>query len=191
MRLRLAQTALLPLLMLCGCSFLSSKPSQFYTLEPTAPQGTVTATAGLPLGVDLVLPPGVNRKEIVTRRSNGQLEIRGREQWTALLEPLVAHTLTVDLANRLPNGTVIFPGQPLPDGPTRSLDVAVEQLAAGPGSNVTLDALCTLREPGKAPVVRHEHVSVEINSLDSASIAAGISKALAELADRLAKNAAQ
>ena len=45
-----------------GCSFLSSKPSRFYSLDRLPSQVTMSRVAGLPIGIDVVLPPGVDRQ---------------------------------------------------------------------------------------------------------------------------------
>ena len=168
-----------------GCSFLSSKPSRFYSLDRLPAQTPISRVAGLPLGIDVVLPPGVDRREVVVRQADHRLEIRGREQWTATLQPLVLHTLSSDLADRLPEGMVILPGQVKPSGGMRSIDVVFEELAPGPQRQVTLDARWTVHESGHPDVAHHEHVNVEIPSFDSANIATGMSQALAALADRM------
>ncbi|MEA2238522.1 MAG: uncharacterized protein QOC81_3246 [Thermoanaerobaculia bacterium] len=175
---------ILPLL-LAGCGFLSSKPSTFYSLDRIPPQAAITTVRGLPIGVDVVLPPGLNRKEVVARQANHQLEIRGREQWTALLQPLVLHTLAFDLAGRLPEGMVILPGQVKPDGAMRSLDVVVEELAAGPEHSVVLDARWTIHEAGRPDLAGREHIVADIAGLDSTNIATGTSNAIATLADHI------
>jgi uncharacterized lipoprotein YmbA len=168
-----------------GCGFLSSKPSQFYSLDRLPPAGAVAGVRGLPIGVDVVLPPGLDRKEIAARLTDRRLDIRGREQWTASLEAVVLSTLAFDLADRLPEGMVILPGQPKPDGGMRSLDVVFEELAAGPEHSVVLDARWTLRQTGHADLTRHEQIAIDIESLSSPNIATGMSRALAALADRI------
>lgn len=168
-----------------GCSFLSSKPSRFYSLARIQPRAAMPIVRGLPIGIDVVLPPGVDRKEVVVRQSDHGLEVRGREQWTAMLQPLVLHTLASDLADRLPEGMVILPGQAKPDGGQRSIDVLFEELAPGPDRAVVLDARWTLSQPGLAAVSHYEHITVAIASFDSANIAAGMSQGLATLADRM------
>jgi uncharacterized lipoprotein YmbA len=171
--------------LLAGCGFLSSKPSTFYSLDRIPPQAAVNSVRGLPIGIDVVLPPGLNRKEVVVRQANHQLEVRGREQWTALLQPLVLHTLAFDLAGRLPEGMVILPGQAKPAGAMRSLDVVVEELAAGPDHSVVLDARWTIREAGRPDITGREHVVADIAGLDSPNIATGTSSAIATLADHI------
>jgi uncharacterized lipoprotein YmbA len=60
--------------LLAGCGFLSSKPSTFYSLDLIPPQSPVAIVRGLPIGIDVVLPPGLNRKELVVRQANHQLK---------------------------------------------------------------------------------------------------------------------
>jgi uncharacterized lipoprotein YmbA len=172
-------------LLVSGCGFLSSKPSKFYTLDKIAPEGAVASRSGLPIAIDVIeLPPGLDRREVIVRKADQQLEIRGREQWSATLEPLVLHTLAFDLAARLPEGMVILPGQPVPVGAKRSIDVVFEELAAGPGNSIALDARWTLHD-GNVATTQHEQINVDIASLDSATIASGTSRAIATLADHI------
>jgi uncharacterized lipoprotein YmbA len=184
MTIRRAMPILLTVLM-TGCGFLSSKPSQFYSLDRIPPAGAVASVTGPPIGVDIVLPPGLDRKEIAVRQTDHRLDVRAREQWTASLEPLVLSTLAFDLADRLPPGTVILPGQPKPDAAMRSLDLVFEELAAGPDRTIVLDARWTLRQTGRPDASGHEHVSIDLESLNSPAIATGTSRALAALADRI------
>ncbi|MCU1229483.1 MAG: hypothetical protein JWO97_2367 [Acidobacteria bacterium] len=176
------------LLLLCapGCSFFSRSQSRFYSLDRIAP-ASVTAARGLPVAIEGVeLPPGLDRREVVLRQADHQLQIRSAEQWSASLQPLVLHTLAFDLAARLPEGMVILPGAAKPLAPTRSIDVVLEELAAGPGNTVVLDGRWVLRENNRADVTHHERITIEVTSLDSANIATGMSQAVAALADRMA-----
>jgi uncharacterized lipoprotein YmbA len=150
-----------------------------YSIE-TVP-GTVVNVLGAPVGIDSIeLPPGFDRREIVVRQANQQLDVRGTQLWSASLQPLVLHTLAFDLAGRLPAGMVILPGQSKPAA-MRSIDVVFEQIAAGPGNNITLDARWTL-----AGAAHREQITVPIDSLDSAMIAEGMGRAIGELSDRMA-----
>jgi uncharacterized lipoprotein YmbA len=191
--MRFRRTMLVPLLLLAtGCSFFSKSQSRFYSLERIPPAAGVTAVIGLPIAIDgLELPPGIERREVVARQANHQLQIRSAEQWSAPFQPLVLHTLAFDLAARLPEGMVILPGEAKPLTPTRSIDVVLEELAAGPNNAVVLDGRWILREPGHADVAHHERITIDIPSLDSANIATGTSQALAALADRMAAGVGQ
>jgi uncharacterized lipoprotein YmbA len=131
------------------------------------------------------LPPGFDRREIVVRTAGHQLDIRSAELWQASLEPLVLHTLAFDLASRLPEGLVVLPGEAKP-GASRGIDVAFEDLSAGPDNAVTVDARWVVRESGRAAVMHHDVVRIPIGSLASAEVAAGMSRAVAALADRIA-----
>ena len=172
-------------LLLTGCSFFGKSKSRFFALEPLA--GTpVTTVRGAPIAIDsLELPPGFDRREVVVRKANHELDIRNADQWSASLEPMVLHALAFDLASRLTEGMVILPGETKPLAPTRSVDVVVEEFAAGPESHVVLDARWILRETGKPDVTHHEQVTIDISSLDSANVAAGMSQALSTVADRI------
>ena len=180
------RTILLTLL-LTGCSFFSKSQSRFYSLDRIPPATAASAARGLPIGIDSIeLPPGFDRREIVVRKADHQLDVRSAEQWSASLQPLVLHTLSFDLASRLPEGTVILPGEAKPAGAIRSIDIAFEELAAGPDAKVVLDARWILHTTGKPDVAHREHVSIDIPSLDSVNIATGTSQAIAALADRMA-----
>jgi len=164
------------LLLLTGCSFFSKTKSQVYSLERIP--GTVVAITGVPIAIDNVdLPPGFDRKDIVVRKPNNQLDVRGTQQWGATLSQEVLHTLAFDLAARLPAGMVILPGAIKP-ATVRSVDIAFEEIAAGPDAKVVVDA--------RWDRTHHERIEVPIASLDSANVASGMSQALATLADRIA-----
>jgi len=86
-------------LVLAGCGFFSKSQSKFYSLDRLPPTTPPAAVRGLPVAIDGVeLPPGLDRREIVVRLSNQQLQVRSAEQWSASLQPLVLHTLAFDLA---------------------------------------------------------------------------------------------
>lgn len=172
---------LLALCTLASCSFFSRSQSRFYSLEPIAPTQTISATKGAPITIDGVdLPPGFDRREVVVMKADHQLDIRSAQQWSANLGDLVLHTLAFDLAKRLPEGSIILPGEPRPASATRSIAVAFEQLVAGPEPKVVLDAHWTM-----ATVAHHEQIAIDIKSLDSADVATGMSQAIAALADRI------
>jgi uncharacterized protein len=176
------------MVLLTGCGFFTRTKSSFFSLDTVPAASPVTAIGGLPIGVEAIeLPPGLDRRGIVVRETNHRLEIRETEQWADSLESMVLHTLAFNLASRLPEGMVILPGAAKPDGGMRSLYLNVEELAGGPERVVVLDARWTLRpaRPGSPELARHERISVDIGSLESSEIAAGMSQALGILADRI------
>ncbi|HEX2255059.1 MAG TPA: PqiC family protein [Thermoanaerobaculia bacterium] len=175
--------------LLAGCGLFSRPEIEHYTLEAVPPAGPPAAVGGLPLGVAAVeLPPGLDRQDIVVRgEEEGRLEVRGTELWAAPLGTMVLHTLAFDLAARLPEGMVVLPGQTRPAGGVRSLDVVFEELVAGPEPEVVLDARWTLLSAvaGEADLTGREQIREPVDSLDSADVAAGTSRALARLAERI------
>jgi uncharacterized lipoprotein YmbA len=186
MKQRVLALAVVTTLFVTGCGLFSRSKSRFYTLERIPPAGAVAQASGLPVGIDsLEMPPGFDRRDILVRKPDLQLDVRGTEQWSASLEPMVLHTLAFDLASRLPEGMVILPGQVRPAGAMRGIDVVVEELSAGPENVATLNARLVLRE-GRAERTWHERITIDLTSLDSAQVAAGYSRAVATLADRIA-----
>jgi len=174
--------------LLSGCSFFSRAKNTFYSLETIPPVAPLTAAGhGVPVGIDAIeLPPGLDRRDVVVRGANRQIEVRGTNQWTASLQEMVLHTLAFDLADRLPEGMVVLPGQPKPAGTVRSVSVAFEELAPGPDPVFVLDARWTIAgSPATAPT-HHERITVPLSSMDSAQVATAMSQALATLADRMA-----
>jgi uncharacterized lipoprotein YmbA len=174
-------------LLLGGCGFLKRPDNQFYSLDTIEPEGNVPAVRTSPVGIDAIeLPPGLDRRGIVIRGAGHRIEVRGTHQWTSSLEEMVMHTLAFDLANRLPEGMVILPGQAKPSGVVRSASVVFEDLAPGPDQIFVLDARWTLNAPGTPAVVRHERITVPMPSMESPQIAAAMSQALATLSERIA-----
>jgi uncharacterized lipoprotein YmbA len=169
-------------LLLAGCGFFSRTKSSFYSFERIPPAAPVAAKSGAPVAIDSVeLPPGFDRKDVVVRKADHQLEIRGTEQWSASLEPMVLHTLAFDLAARLPEGMVILPGQLRPATAVRSISVTFGEFAAGPENTIVLDARWMLNG-----AQHNERIAIDVPSLGSADLADGFSRALAALADRMA-----
>lgn len=169
---------------LTGCGFLKRPKNQFYSLDTIPAEGDVASVAGAPLAIDAIeLPPGLDRRGIFIRGTDSKVEVRGTHQWTAPLEDMVMHTLAFDLANRMPEGKVILPGQEIPATATRSLSVVFEELAPGPDPVFVLDARWTISEqPG---VTRRERIEIPLSSMESPQIVAAMNRALATLSDRI------
>ena len=180
--------AALLVLALGGCGLMKRADVHNYALATMPPAAPPFALGGMPIGIGAVeLPPGLDRREIVVRDADHRLDVRGTELWAAPLETMVLHTFAFDLADRLPEGMVVLPGQVQPAGGQRSIDLVFADLAAGPDAVLVLDVHWTVRSSpsGPAELAGHERLSEPLDSLDSASIAAGTSRALATLADRL------
>ena len=170
---------------LSGCSLFSRTKNTIYSLDRIPPATAVANVRGIPIGIDSVeIPPGFDRREIVVRQADQKLDVRSTQQWSAGLQDLALHTLAFDLASRLPEGMVILPGAVRPAA-MRSLDVAFEEISAGPDHSVVLDAHWTLRQGTVTSSSHHERISIDIRSLDSKDVATGMSQALAALSDKI------
>jgi uncharacterized lipoprotein YmbA len=183
MRIRRTALVVLACALATGCSIFSRPKNTFYSLETLAPATPVAAGAarGLPVGIDaLELPPGFDRRGIVVMGADHKVEVRGTNQWSADLQEMVLHTLAFDLADRLPEGMVVLPGQPKPNA-MRSISIAFDELAAGQDKLFVLDARWTLGD-----VTHHERITEQMQSLDSPVLVTAMSQALATLADRIA-----
>lgn len=165
---------LLALVLLAGCSFFSKTKNNIYTIDRVP--GQVVTARGTPIAINSIeLPAGFDRKEVVVRKANNQLDVRGTQQWPATLSDVVLHTLAFDLADRLPAGMMILPGATKPAA-VHGMDVVFEDFSAGPDAKVTLDV-----RMGTA----RDHIEVPVTSLNSADVATGMSQALAQLADHI------
>lgn len=185
--MRRAGVTLLLCTLLAGCGIFSRSKSRIYSLDRIKPATPIASVRGTPLGIDAIeLPPGLDRKEVVVRQADLRLEVRGTEQWSAPLEPLVLHTLAFDLADRMPEGMVILPGQPKPLGAMRSVSVVFEDLAASADRSFVLDARWNVNQTGTPVMTHHERIVIPMQSLESAAVATAMSQALAQLADRMA-----
>lgn len=178
---------LLMTMALAGCSILKRPKNQFYSLTTIPPASAPASTStGTPVGIDgIELPPGLDQRGIVIRGADHKIEVRGTNQWTASLEEMVMHTLSFDLAGRLPEGMVVLPGAAKPVGAMRSIFVNFEELAPGPDQVFVLDTRWTVRSAA-SEVTHHERITIPMASMESAAIAEAMSQALAQLADRIA-----
>jgi len=172
-------------ILLAGCSFFSRTQNKIYTLDRIPPASVAPAPPpairGTPIAIEsLELPPGLDRREVVVKKADHQLDVRSNELWSAELQPLILHTLAYDLAARLPEGMVVLPGQIKP-ATARLIDVVIEDIGAGPDNRVVLDGHWI-----DGGVSHREHLTVDVPSLDSANVANGTSQIVAALADRIA-----
>lgn len=178
------------LILLCvlvsGCGFFGRSKNKFYSLDTIPPQpAAVASIGGTPLGVDgIELPPGIDRREVVTLGENHTVNISGSNLWASPLEEMVIHTVAFNLAGRLPEGMVILPGQAKPTA-MRALYVTFEELSAGPNGEFVLDARWVVTAPGTPELAGRDRVTIAGAGKDPAQVVAAMSNALAQLADRI------
>ncbi len=172
-------------LILAGCG--SSPPTHFYTVDTLPPQAELVY-AGPPVRVDQVKIPSVlDRPEIVSEYAAGQLKVDDFNHWGAPLGQLLRASLAADLAARTPS---VVPAEgPKPAG---TIGLSVDILAVGTGADgMTMDVVWTETRPAADPsakpvsVAHTTRLSAPVTAATPSGYAAGLSRMMAELADRM------
>jgi uncharacterized protein len=180
---------LLPVLLLVACG--GSPKTRFHTLVPMpAGQGThVAAKAGKPIQVgNVALPSTLDRLSLVTRGRGTTLDVSDQDRWAAPLDELVRRALTSDLRDRLGTSLVLAPGDPQPPEGVRSLALNVQQFSSDSTGQVVLNADWTVGDRNSGKTVQSHHVALRVKSGSASpdAITAGMSQAVAQLADAIA-----
>ena len=171
---------------LAGCA---GAKTQFYTLDPAvggpAP-AYAAAYAGPPVRIDAVhVPPALDRLELVEPDGANAVKVRDLAHWAAPLGEMARRVLTQDLAARLPQGSVVFPDSPKPQG---ARGIVVDMLALSPGADgVTLDASWSVLPGARGGALRQRQARL---TTAAAAQPAAISALIGQLADRIAADLA-
>jgi uncharacterized lipoprotein YmbA len=173
----------------CG----TSPSTRYYTLD--AVHGSAIGTsipAETPVAIQkVVLPSILDRPELVRRITANRLDIDEVDRWAAPLDDLTQNVLAADLAAKMPAGTSIQPGEPLPPGTTRRVFVDITTFEGDLAGRVVLRAQWTVEtssaDADLEATSHSEDIVVEARSDNADGVAAGMSEALSELADRMAR----
>jgi len=170
----------------------SSPAIQYYTLNSIAPTVTTDGHTGYPVWISTVIvPKTLDRTQLVRRASANRLDVSENNRWAAPLDDMIRRVLSQDLATRLPEGTVIQPGEPLPSGRLRRISVDLSTFESDLEGHVVLNAQWTLESQESAVQLRRdEHIVIDEGSGAPDAVSAGMSRALAILADRIAASLA-
>jgi uncharacterized lipoprotein YmbA len=170
-----------------ACS--ASPPLHYYTLDTVAGSSVGGVGHAAPVWIARVtLPRQLDRPQMVRRAGPNRLDFDEENRWAAPLSSMFTSILAQDLADRMPPGQVIAPGQPLPAGNVRQLTVDVITFESDLQGHVVLDAGWTLEQgaPPRVVMRRTARISASAASGASADVAAAMSQALGQLADRIA-----
>jgi hypothetical protein len=174
------------LCLLAACQ--SSPPTHYFALTEIAPKTTPAPQPGqIPIRIERITIPGeLDRLELVRRTSSNQLQIAVFDRWAAPLEDMMRRVAAADLAARLPAGAVASANEPAVGEPRRHLYIDVQEFAGDEHGQVTLRAAWLLQS-ANAPSLRGVE-ALQVNSGDAGSdaLAAAMSRALADLSDRIA-----
>lgn len=185
------QISLLSLLsLLFGCS--ASPPTRYYVLEsvasPSAGTPPAATASGPPIRLEpVVIPPELDRLELVGRNGPYRLQISESERWAAPLDDQIRRVLTEDLAARLPPHLLADPNEPATSEPRRLLSIEISEFYSDDACSTTLRAQWTLRSPAGGSGHGSETVGPSPASCATTGfgIPAAMSAALGALADRL------
>jgi len=175
-------------LALGGCR---SAPTRIYTLTSAAPASHIDVYHAPALRVDtLSVPAGWDRIEILRLSAAGTLQISDFDHWAAPLAQLARHTLSDDLDQRLPSGSVIYPRLPKPSG---ALGVNVDILDFTIGlSQASMRVSWVIVPSARPPNAKRSTALLRSarSSGEPAAVAHAWSDLIGQLADRIAADAA-
>jgi uncharacterized protein len=164
----------------------SSAPTKIHTLYPIAPAAVRDAYTGPPVRIDVVhMPPSLDRIEVVSNVTPGQLKINDLDHWSAPLGQVARQALSADMVTRLPQGRVIFPHLNKPEG---ALGIAVDVLDfGGDETGFHLQASWVTSTPGAKPATSGTAMlRTDASGTGPDAAAHALSSLLAQLADRIA-----
>ncbi len=170
------------LLGLAGCA--GSTPTRFWTIEPVT--ATARALAIGPVCVDAVhVPLVIDRLEIVQHDLENRVTVHDFDRWSAPPGDLIQRTLTQDLQSRLPDGSVVFPASPKPDGTIGIVVDILDIRQTGTGYAMQVSWSATR---GSTPNALHRQLDLQVaGSADVAGQTEALGRLVGQLADSIAQ----
>ena len=166
-----------------GCS---SPDPALYTIAPAAGAAQVSGQSIILLD-HVGIPPYLDRSQIVKSSENYRLDVRSNDWWGEPLAAMLRRVLRQELAQRLPQSTVLSESGAVSATPDATIDLGLERLDEDASGNVVLLAQTSVTFKGrKAPILRTFQVSVPSSASTSAAEVAAVSIAVGRLADGLA-----
>ena len=185
-RFSLGWASLLLVFLLAGCS--STPPTKFYKLSSLS-SGQQENPAAL-LGTDIAIgvgpvdfPAFLDRPQIVTRKSQNQVEIAEFHRWASSLPGDFSRVLAKNISTLLPTDRVaVYPWDDT-FSPTYQVKLNVEQFDGQLGERVFLRVIWSLvgQEGKKELVVRKTLIEEPVLTSDYEGLVAAQSNALATL----------
>ena len=168
-----------------------SASTRIYSIDPAVPATRVDAYQAPALRVDtLNVPASWDRIEILSLTAAGKLEISDFDHWSAPLAQIARQTLSDDLDQRLPPGSVIYPRLPKPnDALGISVDILEFTVVA---SQASMRVSWLIVPAVGSQSAKRSVVSLQrsMTSAEPAAIAHAWSELIGQLADRIAADAA-
>ena len=173
----------------CG----TSQPTKYYLLSAGAPDTARLSTQReLTIGVGpIILPPYLERREMVSRSSSNELNVAIYHQWAEPLQENFSRVIGEDLGRRLATDRIVR--LPLKRSLRKSVvidyqvAIAVRKFEKNPDGSVVLNARWTILDNDKQELVlrRSEYARMPA-SADYAAQAAAQSQVLGQLSEEIA-----
>lgn len=186
-----AASWLLGVAVLSGCG--TSQPTRYYLLSASAPD---TVQAGMPgeltIGVGpIVLPPYLDRRELVSRTSDNELGVAVYDQWAEPLSENVMRVISEDLGRRLGTDRIIRLPVKRSLRKVLAMDyqvaIALRTFEKMPDGDVVLNARWVVLDGDKNELVlRRSEYSQAPAGADYAAQAAAQSQVLGRLSEEIA-----
>jgi uncharacterized lipoprotein YmbA len=168
-----------------------SAPTRIYSLDPAGPATRLDTYQAPALRVDtLNVPASWDRIEILSLTAAGNLQINDFDHWSAPLAQIARQTLSDDLDQRLPSGSVIYPRLPKPNG---ALGINVDILEfTVVASQASMRASWLIVPTVGSQSAKRSVASLQrsMTSTEPTAVAHAWSELIGQLADRIAADAA-
>ncbi|GAN92793.1 hypothetical protein Gbth_015_130 [Gluconobacter thailandicus F149-1 = NBRC 100600] len=171
-----------------GLSGCSSDP-KLYTLAPLPGASQM----GGPTVVEVrtpVVAMRLDRDTIVRANQEYQTKLASGDSWSEALPNMIAHTLTTDLAQRLPGTTVFAQDDAVTTTPSAYVEVTIRNFEADAAGHALIMGMLSVHPAGKmiGPVLTQPFVwkSAETVDKDTVKLTAALSQGLSVLADQVA-----
>lgn len=176
--------ALCMLACLYGCA--QSAPARFYTLSAMAQPTAAKFQHAISVG-PILIPPVVDRPQMVTRLGQNEVRIDEFNRWAVSLQKDIARVIADNLAVKLGSSHVtVFP-QSTPDTSAIRIAVDIRSFESAEGKNVTIDAHWTVRTPEDDRTVSGRTIRQEpCTGIDHDDRVAAYSRALERLSEDIA-----
>ncbi len=176
--------SLLIVLVLAGCA---GKPTTYLTLSGVGPTATDSET-GPPLAVSHVqIPPSIDRTQLTIATGPATLHVASKVRWAGPLDGMTQIVLARDLAARLPNMTVLMPGDPVPPGGVRQIRVNIQNFMPNGNGTVSLDADWSVMATDNQTILHHGRFQAVLpGAPQPGAEAQTMSAAIGRLADQIA-----
>jgi uncharacterized lipoprotein YmbA len=172
--------------LLCACQ--SSPATHYFALTEIPPTTSPAASSSqLPIRVErITIPAELDRLELVRKSAPNQLQIAAFDRWAAPLDTMMRRVVTADLAARLPPGTIASVNEPAVGEERQHLYIDVQEFSADESGAVTLNAGWLLVTPNAASVRGAAQIRVDATDAAVRALPPAMSRALANLSDRIA-----